>query len=272
MSLRPANPDRASPTLRVARPPADGPCRTPRPPTARPYGNPDPEWLGIDWREHLRTGPTSTAPQVNYVELGGGDPALAVRPRALGLLAELAREHPPLLPHPPRGRARPARLRRLADAALGDHDRGLRAAAHRLLRRARHRATASLVGNSMGGFVAAEAAITRARAGSTSSCWSRPRGSRMRAMRKEPGGGVARDGGRHGPARPRRPGARAAAPRACATLAFRQVFRWPLRAAPRAAVGAVRPRRREARASCPPSAAWSATTSSTGSRRSSSRR
>src|SRR3954451_21059085 len=27
--------------------PADGPD---------PYGNPDPEWLRIDWREHLRTG------------------------------------------------------------------------------------------------------------------------------------------------------------------------------------------------------------------------
>jgi len=50
--------------------PADGPD---------PYGNPDPEWLRIDWREHLRTvdvdtvaydgaGPDPTP--INYVEIG----------------------------------------------------------------------------------------------------------------------------------------------------------------------------------------------------------
>ena len=38
-----------------------------------PYGNPDPEWLGVDWREHLRTidvaGAEGSA-RVNYVEIG----------------------------------------------------------------------------------------------------------------------------------------------------------------------------------------------------------
>ena len=45
-----------------------------------PYGNPDPEprWLGIDWREHLRTTDVGGT-QINYVELGDGpDPLLFV--------------------------------------------------------------------------------------------------------------------------------------------------------------------------------------------------
>ena len=40
--------------------PSDGPD---------PYGNPDPEWLRIDWREHLRTLELEGA-RVNYVEMG----------------------------------------------------------------------------------------------------------------------------------------------------------------------------------------------------------
>jgi pimeloyl-ACP methyl ester carboxylesterase len=41
------------------------------------YGNPDPEWLKIDWREHLRRVelPGST---VGYVELGQGEPIVFV--------------------------------------------------------------------------------------------------------------------------------------------------------------------------------------------------
>jgi pimeloyl-ACP methyl ester carboxylesterase len=44
-----------------------------------PYGNPDPEWLRIDWREHLRTvevdtaaydGASSQPTRINYVEMG----------------------------------------------------------------------------------------------------------------------------------------------------------------------------------------------------------
>jgi pimeloyl-ACP methyl ester carboxylesterase len=50
--------------------PADGPD---------PYGNPDPEWLRIDWHEHLRTAEVDTAAYdgasrdptpINYVEMG----------------------------------------------------------------------------------------------------------------------------------------------------------------------------------------------------------
>jgi pimeloyl-ACP methyl ester carboxylesterase len=43
--------------------PADGPD---------PYGNPNPDWLRIDWREHLRTVEVGGA-QVNYVEMGEGE-------------------------------------------------------------------------------------------------------------------------------------------------------------------------------------------------------
>jgi pimeloyl-ACP methyl ester carboxylesterase len=41
-----------------------------------PYGNPDPEWLQIDWREHLRQVEIDGT-RVNYVELGSG-PRMAI--------------------------------------------------------------------------------------------------------------------------------------------------------------------------------------------------
>ena len=48
--------------------PSDGPD---------PYGNPDPEWLRIDWREHRRQVDVVGA-KVNYVEMGEGPPLLFV--------------------------------------------------------------------------------------------------------------------------------------------------------------------------------------------------
>ena len=39
-----------------------------------PYGNPEPEWLAIDWREHLRSAEIGGTP-VNYVDVGPGDPS-----------------------------------------------------------------------------------------------------------------------------------------------------------------------------------------------------
>src|SRR4051812_39288952 len=48
--------------------PADGPD---------PYGNPDPEWLRIDWREHLRQVDV-VGSRANYVEMGEGPPLLLV--------------------------------------------------------------------------------------------------------------------------------------------------------------------------------------------------
>lgn len=41
------------------------------------YGNPDPDWLKIDWREHLRRLSLPGA-EVNYVEIGSGEPIVFV--------------------------------------------------------------------------------------------------------------------------------------------------------------------------------------------------
>jgi pimeloyl-ACP methyl ester carboxylesterase len=41
------------------------------------YGNPDPEWTGIDWRRHRHRIELPGA-EVNYVEIGEGDPVLFV--------------------------------------------------------------------------------------------------------------------------------------------------------------------------------------------------
>jgi pimeloyl-ACP methyl ester carboxylesterase len=55
---------------RVEPTPADGPD---------PYGNPDPEpaWMGIDWRDHLHTLEVAGT-RVNYAELGEGPPIVFV--------------------------------------------------------------------------------------------------------------------------------------------------------------------------------------------------
>jgi pimeloyl-ACP methyl ester carboxylesterase len=41
------------------------------------YGNPDPEWLSIDWREHVRRVELPGA-EVNYAEIGEGEPIVFV--------------------------------------------------------------------------------------------------------------------------------------------------------------------------------------------------
>ena len=93
-----------------AMPERDGRTRSPLRPrrrdaTAGPdYGNPDPSGCGSTGAEHLRRVELPGA-EVNYVEIGGGRAELALRPRHLRLLAELAREPPPLRPQPP-GRSR----------------------------------------------------------------------------------------------------------------------------------------------------------------------
>jgi pimeloyl-ACP methyl ester carboxylesterase len=53
-------------------PPPAGPTPDPTPAEGPdPYGNPDPEWLRIDWRQHLREVEVDDA-RVSYVELGSG--------------------------------------------------------------------------------------------------------------------------------------------------------------------------------------------------------
>jgi len=125
-----------------------------------PYGSPDPEWLRIDWREHLRTAHVGGA-TVNYVEMGGGPGRDLVLVHGLSgswqnwleNIPHLARDHRVVAldlpgfgdsPMPPWEISIEAYGRLLHDfcdtLALND---------------------CIVVGNSMGGFVSAEAAIAQ---------------------------------------------------------------------------------------------------------------
>ena len=132
--------------------PADGPD---------PYGDPDPDWLRIDWRLHLHDVEFGGA-RVHYAEMGPPIVRAAsardrVRPRTLGLLAELAGEHPsPRSPPPGRG-PRPARVRLLARARRGRSRSRPTADSCSTSATRSASATRGVVGNSMGGFVSAEA-------------------------------------------------------------------------------------------------------------------
>jgi pimeloyl-ACP methyl ester carboxylesterase len=128
--------------------PADGPD---------PYGNPDPEWLKIDWHEHLRQIDVVGA-KTNYVEMGEGPPVLFVH--GLGGCWQNWLENIPYF----------ARSRRVValdlpgfgsspmppwEISIPAYGRFLRDFCERLgIDRC------SLVGNSMGGFIATEVAIT----------------------------------------------------------------------------------------------------------------
>ena len=49
----------------------------PRIATGRDYGNPDPEWRKIEWRQHLHRLSLPGA-EVNYAEIGEGEPIVFV--------------------------------------------------------------------------------------------------------------------------------------------------------------------------------------------------
>jgi pimeloyl-ACP methyl ester carboxylesterase len=128
--------------------PSDGPD---------PYGNPDPEWLRIDWREHRRQVDVVGA-KVNYVELGEGPPLLFVHGLSgcwqnwLENIPYFARTHRVVALDLPGFGSSPMPPWEISIPAYG---RFLRDFCERL-----GVGRSSLVGNSMGGFIATEVAIT----------------------------------------------------------------------------------------------------------------
>jgi pimeloyl-ACP methyl ester carboxylesterase len=128
--------------------PADGPD---------PYGNPDPEWLRIDWREHRHQIDVVGA-GVNYVEMGEGPPLLFIHGLSgawqnwLENIPHFARTHRVVAVDLPGFGSSPMPPWVISIPAYG---RFLRDFCERLgIERC------SLVGNSMGGFIASELAIT----------------------------------------------------------------------------------------------------------------
>jgi pimeloyl-ACP methyl ester carboxylesterase len=135
-----------------------------------PYGDPDPEWLRIDWREHLRTTELDTPHEVNllpgrdwptrvnYVEMGEG-PLTVVFVHGLSgswqnwleNLPHFARTHRVIAPDLPGFGGSPLPPWEISIEAYG---RFLHAFC-----RALGVGDCVVVGNSMGGFVSAEAAI-----------------------------------------------------------------------------------------------------------------
>jgi pimeloyl-ACP methyl ester carboxylesterase len=150
--------------------PSDGPD---------PYGNPDPEWLRIDWREHVRTIDLDTAAypeatggrtEINYVEIGpteageseAGPPILFVHGLGgcwqnwLENITHFARYHRVVALDLPGFGWSPLPTWSLT---IESHGRVVLDFARRLGLEG-----GAIVGNSMGGFVAAEAVIQSAEA------------------------------------------------------------------------------------------------------------
>jgi pimeloyl-ACP methyl ester carboxylesterase len=128
--------------------PADGPD---------PYGNPDPEWLRIDWGQH-RHQVDVVGSTVNYVEMGQGPPVLLVHGLSgawqnwLETIPHFARTHRVVaLDLPGFGSSEMPSW----DISISAYGRFLRDFCERV-----GIGRCSLIGNSMGGFIATEVAIT----------------------------------------------------------------------------------------------------------------
>ena len=128
--------------------PSDGPD---------PYGNPDPEWLRIDWHVYRHELEVVGA-KVNYVEMGEGAPIVFVHGLSgawqnwLENIPHFARTHRVVVVDLPGFGASPVPP---WDITIPAYGRFLRDFCERLgIERC------SLVGNSMGGFIATEVAIT----------------------------------------------------------------------------------------------------------------
>jgi pimeloyl-ACP methyl ester carboxylesterase len=127
----------------------------------RDYGNPDPrpQWLQINWRQHLNRIELPGA-EVNYVDIGEGEPVIFVHGLAgcwrnwLENIPHFARTHRVLALDLPGFGDTPSPSWKISMPAYGQllHDFCEKLGIERV---------AALVGNSMGGFVATEAAIQR---------------------------------------------------------------------------------------------------------------
>ena len=122
------------------------------------YGNPDPEWLKIDWREHLHQVDLPGADAVNYVEIGEGEPIIFIHGIAgcwrnwLENLPYFGRTH----------RAIALDLPGFGDSPLPSWDISMAnygRLIHDFCERLGIDQVAALVGNSMGGFIGTEAVI-----------------------------------------------------------------------------------------------------------------
>jgi pimeloyl-ACP methyl ester carboxylesterase len=126
---------------------------------ASDYGNPDPEWLKIDWREHVRQVELPGA-TVNYAEIGTGEPIVFVH--GLGGCWRNWLEN---LPHFGRThRAIALDLPGFGDSPMPSWPIDMPAYGrliHDFCEKLGIDRAAALVGNSMGGFVSTEAAIER---------------------------------------------------------------------------------------------------------------
>jgi pimeloyl-ACP methyl ester carboxylesterase len=126
---------------------------------AQDYGESDPDWLKIDWRRHLHRMELPGA-EVNYVEIGEGEPILFVHGLAgcwrnwLENLPHFARTHRAIALDLPGFGHSPMPSWEIDMPAYGQliHDFCEKLGIER---------AAALVGNSMGGFVSTEAAIER---------------------------------------------------------------------------------------------------------------
>jgi pimeloyl-ACP methyl ester carboxylesterase len=124
--------------------------------TTADYGNPDPDWLQIDWREHLHRVELPGA-SVSYVDIGEGEPILFLHGLSgswqnwLETLPHVARGHRAIALDLPGFGASPMPSWKIEVPAYGRlvHDFCEKLGIDRWV---------GLVGNSMGGFVALEAA------------------------------------------------------------------------------------------------------------------
>jgi pimeloyl-ACP methyl ester carboxylesterase len=128
--------------------PSDGPD---------PYGEPEPQWLTVNWRDHLQKAEV-VGTTVNYVEMGSGEPVVMVHGLAgswqtwLPNIVHLARRHRVIALDLPGFGESPKPPWKISIPAYG---RFLHDFCERL-----GIGTCNLVGHSMGGFVGTELAIT----------------------------------------------------------------------------------------------------------------